>query len=219
MLRGPVRLGRLVQDDGAAPAQARAGPRRAHGDPQERVLRGEPPRRGAPAARPGHGHHRHREQFQPLRGLVRRRRRAHAGHAVLARDPRHAPPPADQVAENIRMGCAIFRAYLKRENNNIARALARYNGSTGKRWYSDKVIAQWTRWNGADDLGRDERHAEVKPVRPLNRAGVDLGRFRRPSPSRPASPPTTMRRIASTAAARRRPALRPGRRPDCARTP
>ena len=46
----------------------------------------------------------------------------------------------------------------------IARALARYNGSVGKRWYSDKVIGQWTRWNGADDLGRDDplRHAEVK---------------------------------------------------------
>jgi len=56
--------------------------------------------------------------------------------------------------ENIRMGCAIFRFYLKRESNNIARALARYNGSTGKRWYSDKVLAQWSRWNGADDLGR-----------------------------------------------------------------
>jgi soluble lytic murein transglycosylase-like protein len=59
-----------------------------------------------------------------------------------------------KAPENIRMGCAIFRFYLKRENNNIARALARYNGSTGKRWYSDKVIAQWSRWNGADDLGR-----------------------------------------------------------------
>ena len=66
--------------------------------------------------------------------------------------------------ENIRMGCAIFRAYMKRENNNIARALARYNGSVGKRWYSDKVIDQWMRWNGADDLGREvpQRHAEVK---------------------------------------------------------
>jgi len=66
--------------------------------------------------------------------------------------------------ENIRMGCAIFRAYMKRENNNIARALARYNGSVGKRWYSDKVIDQWMRWNGADDLGREDpqRHAEVK---------------------------------------------------------
>jgi soluble lytic murein transglycosylase-like protein len=60
-----------------------------------------------------------------------------------------------RVPENIRMGCAIFRAYLKRENSDIARALARYNGSTGKRWYSDKVIGQWSRWNGADDLGRD----------------------------------------------------------------
>jgi soluble lytic murein transglycosylase-like protein len=68
-----------------------------------------------------------------------------------------------KVTENIRMGCAIFRFYLKRENNNIARALARYNGSVGKRWYSDKVINQWTRWNGADDLGQaPERHAEVK---------------------------------------------------------
>jgi soluble lytic murein transglycosylase-like protein len=70
-----------------------------------------------------------------------------------------------RAPENIRMGCAIFRAYLKRENSNIARALARYNGSTGKRWYSDKVIDQWTRWNGADDLGRDDqRHAEMKPA-------------------------------------------------------
>jgi soluble lytic murein transglycosylase-like protein len=70
-----------------------------------------------------------------------------------------------KTPENIRMGCAILRFYLKRENNNIARALARFNGSTGKRWYSDKVIEQWTRWNGADDLGRnDRRQADVKTV-------------------------------------------------------
>jgi len=69
-----------------------------------------------------------------------------------------------KIPENIRMGCAIFRAYLRRENNNIARALARYNGSTGKRWYSDKVIAQWTRWNGADDLGRTAAQPDVKLV-------------------------------------------------------
>jgi soluble lytic murein transglycosylase-like protein len=73
-----------------------------------------------------------------------------------------------KVNENIRMGCAIFRFYLKRENNNIARALARYNGSVGKRWYSDKVINQWTRWNGADDLGRstpsNNRHVELNPL-------------------------------------------------------
>jgi soluble lytic murein transglycosylase-like protein len=71
-----------------------------------------------------------------------------------------------KIPENIRMGCAIFRFYLKREKGNVARALARYNGSVGKRWYSDKVIGQWTRWNGADDLGLvAERHAEVKPGR------------------------------------------------------
>jgi len=70
-----------------------------------------------------------------------------------------------RAPENIRMGCAILRAYLKRENSNIARALARYNGSTGQRWYSDKVINQWSRCNGADDLGREaERHAEVNPA-------------------------------------------------------
>jgi soluble lytic murein transglycosylase-like protein len=71
-----------------------------------------------------------------------------------------------KVSENIRMGCAIFRFYLKREKGNIARALARYNGSTGKRWYSDKVIGQWSRWNGADDLGQSTaHHADVKAAR------------------------------------------------------
>ena len=70
-----------------------------------------------------------------------------------------------KIPENIRMGCAIFRAYLGRENHNIARALARYNGSVGQRWYSDKVIAQWTRWNGADDLGHpDPGQPDVKLV-------------------------------------------------------
>jgi soluble lytic murein transglycosylase-like protein len=74
-----------------------------------------------------------------------------------------------KTAENIRMGCAILRFYLKRDKHNVAKALARYNGSTGKRWYSDKVINQWTRWNGADDLGSSaassgERHAETKLV-------------------------------------------------------
>jgi soluble lytic murein transglycosylase-like protein len=72
-----------------------------------------------------------------------------------------------RVAENIRMGCAIFRYYLKRENNHIGRALARYNGSTGKRWYSDKVVDRWTRWNGADDLGGKPParvQSDVKPA-------------------------------------------------------
>jgi soluble lytic murein transglycosylase-like protein len=58
-----------------------------------------------------------------------------------------------RIPENIRMGTAIFRYYLKRERNNVAKALARYNGSVGRTWYSDMVIQRWTRWNGADDLG------------------------------------------------------------------
>ena len=58
------------------------------------------------------------------------------------------------VDSNIRMGAAIFRFYLDREKNNVGRALARYNGSLGRRAYPDLVINRWTRWNGADDLGR-----------------------------------------------------------------
>ena len=57
------------------------------------------------------------------------------------------------IAPNIRMGCAILRFYLRYEHNDVRKALARYNGSIGQRDYPDKVIGQWTRWNGADDLG------------------------------------------------------------------
>lgn len=59
-----------------------------------------------------------------------------------------------QIEENIRMGCAILRHYMKRENNDVRKALARYNGSVGRRQYPDLVVSRWTsRWNGADDLG------------------------------------------------------------------
>jgi soluble lytic murein transglycosylase-like protein len=68
-----------------------------------------------------------------------------------------------RVGPNIRMGCAILRHYLKRERNDIAKALARYNGSFGRREYSDKVIHRWTRWNGADDLGLGN-HPVLKPA-------------------------------------------------------
>jgi soluble lytic murein transglycosylase-like protein len=58
------------------------------------------------------------------------------------------------IEANMRMGCAILRHYLKRERNDVRRALARYNGSVGRREYPDKVVGRWTRqWNGADDLG------------------------------------------------------------------
>jgi soluble lytic murein transglycosylase-like protein len=57
------------------------------------------------------------------------------------------------IAPNIHMGCAILRFYLGYEHNDVRKALARYNGSPGKRNYPDLVLTQWTRWAGADDLG------------------------------------------------------------------
>jgi soluble lytic murein transglycosylase-like protein len=66
-------------------------------------------------------------------------------------------------APNIRMGCAILRFYLKKQRNDVAKALQRYNGSYGRRDYSDLVINQWTRWNGADDLGVARNQPVVKP--------------------------------------------------------
>lgn len=40
-----------------------------------------------------------------------------------------------RVETNLRYGCTILRYYLDKENGDRVRALARYNGSTGKRWY------------------------------------------------------------------------------------
>ncbi len=69
-----------------------------------------------------------------------------------------------RVAPNIRMGCAILRFYLQQERNSVTRALARYNGSGRRRDYSNLVLNQWTRWNGADDLGITA-DATPQPVR------------------------------------------------------
>ncbi len=41
---------------------------------------------------------------------------------------------------NLRYGCLILRHYLDRENGDVARALARYNGSLGRSEYSDGVL-------------------------------------------------------------------------------
>jgi len=49
-----------------------------------------------------------------------------------------------KVRENIRMGCAILRHYYDREKGDVRKALARYNGSVGRRDYPDKVITRWT---------------------------------------------------------------------------
>lgn len=51
------------------------------------------------------------------------------------------------MALNLRMGCAILRHYLDRERGDLPAALARYNGSTGQRWYSDRVLTALSeRW-------------------------------------------------------------------------
>ena len=41
---------------------------------------------------------------------------------------------------NLRMGCTILKYYMKMENNDLHRALARYNGSAGSKVYSNKVL-------------------------------------------------------------------------------
>ena len=48
---------------------------------------------------------------------------------------------------NLRMGCTILKYYMDMEKNDLIKALARYNGSTGQRVYSDKVLdVLRTRW-------------------------------------------------------------------------
>ena len=50
---------------------------------------------------------------------------------------------------NILLGCQILRYYLDIEDGDLVQGLARYNGSTGRRWYGDRVIdrlrAKWYR--------------------------------------------------------------------------
>ena len=50
-----------------------------------------------------------------------------------------------RVAPNIRMGCEILRYYLRVENRNWSRALARYNGSVGRNAYPALVMQRWHR--------------------------------------------------------------------------
>ena len=41
---------------------------------------------------------------------------------------------------NILLGCRILKYYLDMEDGDLIQALARYNGSTGQRWYGDRVL-------------------------------------------------------------------------------
>jgi soluble lytic murein transglycosylase-like protein len=44
---------------------------------------------------------------------------------------------------NLRYGCVILKHYLEVERGDLARALARYNGSIGRREYPNAVFAAW----------------------------------------------------------------------------
>ncbi len=51
------------------------------------------------------------------------------------------------IPTNLRFGCTILKHYLEKENGDLRRAFARYNGSLGKRRYPDKVFSALSeRW-------------------------------------------------------------------------
>ncbi|MCH1491600.1 MAG: lytic transglycosylase domain-containing protein [Luminiphilus sp.] len=58
--------------------------------------------------------------------------------------------PDDNLTDsetNLRYGCRILQFYWQREAGDWHRALAAYNGSLGRRTYSDKVYKAWqSRW-------------------------------------------------------------------------
>ena len=58
--------------------------------------------------------------------------------------------PNDNLTDtdtNLRYGCTILKHYLNREKGRLADALARYNGSYGQYWYSERVLLAWEkRW-------------------------------------------------------------------------
>jgi soluble lytic murein transglycosylase-like protein len=70
------------------------------------------------------------------------------------------------VMPNIRMGCAILRFYLQHTHDDVRLALEEYNGSVGHPQYPDRVLTDWERWAGADDLGFGGSSARSRPTRP-----------------------------------------------------
>jgi soluble lytic murein transglycosylase-like protein len=44
------------------------------------------------------------------------------------------------IETNVLLGCRILKYYLDSEHGDLVAALARYNGSTGRRWYADRVL-------------------------------------------------------------------------------
>ncbi len=52
-----------------------------------------------------------------------------------------------KIPHNIHIGCTILKYYLEREKGDYTKALARYNGSPGRRNYADKVLTRLAdRW-------------------------------------------------------------------------
>jgi soluble lytic murein transglycosylase-like protein len=51
------------------------------------------------------------------------------------------------IETNVLLGCQILRFYLEMERGNLVQGLARYNGSVGRRGYSDRVLDRVrTKW-------------------------------------------------------------------------
>jgi soluble lytic murein transglycosylase-like protein len=52
-----------------------------------------------------------------------------------------------KIGTNTLLGCLILKYYLDMERGDFVKGLARYNGSVGRRWYSDRVLerlrAKW----------------------------------------------------------------------------
>ena len=63
---------------------------------------------------------------------------------------------------NLRYGCTILRHYLTIEHGDMARALARYNGSVGQSRYADNVLRAWS---GTWDYGRGKPSIIIGPAR------------------------------------------------------
>src|SRR5262249_39836913 len=52
-----------------------------------------------------------------------------------------------KIDTNTLLGCLILKYYLDMERGDKVKGLARYNGSVGRRWYSDRVLDRLrTKW-------------------------------------------------------------------------
>jgi soluble lytic murein transglycosylase-like protein len=68
---------------------------------------------------------------------------------------------------NLRYGCTILRHYVDLERGDLARALARYNGSLGRKSdYAARVLAAWRgKWAWPGPALREARIPDPRPVR------------------------------------------------------